>query len=501
MDLYSMRDMRQGMLKLDTAGTGQRVDATVVLLGGTGDLATRRVAPALWKLWLGGQLGRRFRLVGMARRELDDQGYRALLDAAIRASLPAGMPGDPARDGFLDRVSYLRGDVSDPAPYAALARLLADPSENALFYLACTPDRFGDAASRIAEAGLAGTNSGTAGWRRLAVEKPFGTDLPSARALNQLLHERYDEDDILRVDHYLGKEAVQNILYFRFYNAIFEPLWNRKHIERVEISATETGGIGDRGGYYDDSGAARDMLQNHLMQLFCLVAMEPPGDFSPEAVRDAKVRLLRSVPHAGPLEAPLDCVRGQYAQGTDGPAYLDEQRVRPGSTTETFVAARLTVDNWRWKGVPFILKTGKALAERACHIVVHFRKDDDTASEANRLLLSIQPDQRVVLTINAKTSGGDSSEREELVGALRDTAGAYPDAYERILGDALRGYSQLFIRFDEAEEAWRLVQPFLEYWKRHPSSGLALYPAGGNGPDLGALYRPDAGQDKAARGA
>jgi len=457
----------------------------MTVIGGAGDLATRRIAPALFRLYRAGRLPDGFALVGVARRELDDAGYRSMLEAACREAEP-GFDAT-AWEAFSRGVSYLRGDASDRLLYDELReRHYRSASTDGLFYLACTPDRFGDAATRLADAGLAGFDSGAAGYRRLLVEKPFGTDLASARDLNRRLHERYDEADIFRVDHYLGKDAVQNILYFRFANSIFEPLWNRKHIERIEITVAESGGIGARGGFYDATGAARDMLQNHLMQLFCLCAMEAPSDLlSQEAVREEKVRLLRAVPHLSPADAAELAVRGQYS------GYRDEPSVRADSSTETFVAMRLEVDNWRWAGVPFILKTGKALAGRRTEIVAHFRPGETEAPgpalDANHLILRIQPDEGVVLRFNAKAPGSAQVEREELVGMLRDSAARTSGPYERLLADAMAGDPTLFIRFDETEEAWRLVDPVLAHWSERGSEGLLRYADGGSGPDTARL--------------
>ncbi len=440
------------------------VDAVVVIVGGTGDLAMRRIVPALYSLWRTGILGPGSRVIGMARKCLDDETYRKILaEAAFTPSChgPALIheADDAAWRRFMATVSYAQGDASSPATYRALAEgPLADNRANTLFYLACTPDRFGDAAKRIAEAGLAGKSCGAGGFRRLVVEKPFGTDLVSARELNSLLHRHYREEDIYRVDHYLGKDAVQNILYFRFANAIFEPLWNRKHIERVEISVCETGGIAGRGGYYDNAGATRDMLQNHLMQLFCLSAMEAPADMRAETVREEKVRLLRSVPHAEPTEVLSSCIRGQYGPGRDGlggelPGYRQELFVRDDSATETFVALRLYVDNWRWRGVPFILKTGKALSRRSCDISVFFRQGDALAPDSNQLVLRIQPEEGVILRINAKAGDGERCVREELIGKLREGQSAARDAYERLLGDAVEQYILVCPRLAEPDGA------------------------------------------------
>jgi len=498
------------------AGTGRRArrpaaDATIVLFGGTGDLASRRIVPALYRLERSGALPRTTRIVGLARRALSDGEYRAMLRESTRDALPAADWDEASWTRFASWVDYLRGDVSDPAAYALLkARYFSDTASDGVFYLACTPDRFGDVADGLADTGLAGKRSGASGYRRVLVEKPFGTDLASARALNRLLHERFDEADIFRVDHYLGKDAVQNLLYFRFANTMFEPMWNRRYVERVEVTVAESGGIGRRGGYYDDAGATRDMLQSHLMQLFCLTAMEPPEDLSAESVREQKVNLLRDVPGMAPAEADLRGVRGQYRPGfaPDGsalPGYRAEPFVRPDSTTETFVALRLDVDNMRWRGVPFILRTGKALSRRSTEITLYFRPSargmPGQDPDANRLILRIQPEEGLLLGFNVKAAGGEALEREELVGMLRDSASRTPGPYERLIGDALAGDSTLFIRFDETEEAWRIVDPILAAWRADGAS-LRGYPAGGDGPDVSSLLDPGLrSSDAAAAGA
>lgn len=475
----------------------ETTNAVITIIGGTGDLAVRRIVPALYQLWMDGSLGPRSRIVGMARRSMSQEAYREFLMEACSTK-----PGfsRAAWTRFARRIHYLQGDASDHNAYKAL-RDAHYPSDktNGLFYLACVPDRFGDAAAGLSAAGLAGYRSTALGFRRLAVEKPFGTNLASARALNRLLHERYAESDIFRVDHYLGKDSVQNLLYFRFANAIFEPIWNRQYIERVEIAVSETGGIGQRGSFYDDTGAARDMLQSHLMQLLCLTAMERPVDLSQDAVREEKVRLLKAVPrYEGGLPV-LDSIRGQYREnpelGLKG--YHDEPYVRPLSNTETFAALRLSIDSWRWAGVPFILSTGKAMDAHKAEITVVFRptalNSTGQDSDANRLTLRIQPDEGVRIGLNVKAQGNDSSTADQLSGLFRRAPGdtQAKDAYVRLLGDALAGNSTLFIRFDETEEAWRILEPILKAWSEQPSTGLVPYLAGSCGPTLDSLRRAE----------
>lgn len=467
-------------------------DELLVLIGGTGDLATRRIIPALYRLDNDGKLPAGFRVIALARTALDTQSYRDMLKKTCAQAGACFKPSSWA--GFIGRIHYLQGDACDPGSYKKLkSSWFANKNTNALFYLACTPDIFGTAAALIAKAGLAGHKADYNGaYRRLLIEKPFGTDLSSARELNRLLHEHYKENDIYRIDHYLGKDAVQNILYFRFANPIFEPLWNRKHIEKIEITVSESGGIGQRGAFYDATGALRDMLQNHLMQLFCLCAMEAPSDLlSQEAIREEKVRVLRSIPHIKSDLIPGMALRAQYH------GYLQEAAVNPASFTETFVALRLDVDNWRWSGVPFILKTGKAMDRSKTEIVVHFKKGGalvhGKGGDANHLVLRIEPEEGAVLRFTSKAVGLEETVSEELVGMIRESRLKGPGPYERLLGDAISGDSTLFIRFDETEEAWRIVEPILNYWKNNPAKTTELYMRGSSGPDTSILLalRPD----------
>lgn len=456
-------------------------DALIVLIGGTGDLAVRRIAPALYGLWSKGGLGQSSKIIGLARSELDDEAYRARLAEAAKAAAGGALP--PRFDEFLDLVRYERGDASMPDAYERLAAgALADPSANAVFYLSCAPGLYGDAARMIALAGLAGKRSRARGFRRLAVEKPFGTDLYSARVLNALLHRYYDEADIFRVDHYLGKDAVRDILRFRFKHALFEPLWNARHVRRVEIRALESGGIGDRGGYYDGAGALRDMVQNHLTQLLCLAAMDAPDDLSPDAIREGKVRLLRAVEAPDPKADGRAALRAQYAAGSGLPDYRAERFVAARSATETFVALRIAIRNGRWQGVPFVLCTGKALRERYCELKLVF---DGAGGAPRELAIRIQPDPSVALRLDAGPLEGWDG---RLAGRPSDGLGG-DHPYERILSELLAGRNDLFTRFDEAEEAWRIVQPLLESWRRAPEEGLLSYPAGGDGPPLDIFLR------------
>jgi glucose-6-phosphate 1-dehydrogenase len=344
---------------------------------------------------------------------------------------------------------------------------------------------------------------GSGGWRRLVVEKPYGADGGSARRLTEALQRNFDEKDIYRIDHYLGKETVQNLLYLRFSNSIFEPLWNRNHIEAIDISVFETEGIGGRGGYYDQAGASRDMLQNHLVQLMCLTTMEPPASLDPESIRDEKVKVLQSITLKGAKDLLSRSRRGQYAQGRspdgkDIPAYVEEAKVRPESRTETYVSLRLELDNWRFSGVPITLRTGKAFAEKYSEIVIHYRRPPVALFAAqcgdalvpNALTIRIQPDEGVWLRFNAKVPGMPAIKPSELRFSYREVADYLPEAYERLITDALSGDSTLFIRADESEGAWRIVDALEEAWAgadpggEPAQGGLILYPAGSSVPGL-----------------
>jgi glucose-6-phosphate 1-dehydrogenase len=475
--------------------------AVIVIFGATGDLARRKIFPALYNLERTGALPAGTRIVGFARRGLCDAEFAELAreSCALHShSLPLV---EAAWDSFAPRLSYHRGSFDDESAYRSLAERLASPGlpANALFYLAVAPEEFPSVVGGLASAGLGSPPARDGGppgvgFRRLVVEKPFGSDRASARSLNAVLRECFAEEDIFRIDHYLGKETVQNLLYFRFANSIFEPLWNRNHVESVEIDVLETGGIGTRGGYYDKAGAARDMLQNHLIQLLCLVAMEPPASLGPEAIRDEKVKVLKSIRDYSAPELLARSVRGQYSAGkaADGsamPAYVDEERVAPSSSTETYAAIGLEVDNWRFAGVPFRLRTGKALDRQVSEIRVNFRRPPAALFASycgdllspNALTLRIQPDEGMWLRFNAKEPAAARVSPKELRFSYRERNDAYfPEAYERLIADALAGDSTLFIRADEADEAWRLIDALEEAWS---SVGQPLlYPAGSPPP-------------------
>jgi glucose-6-phosphate 1-dehydrogenase len=487
----------------DLMGTALEPEAaSIVVFGATGDLARRKIFPALYNLERMGVLPADTVVIGFARRDASRDDFIARMREACVLFSHLKPLDEIAWERLARRVSYHRGSFDDEAAYRRLAARLAEPGlpANALFYLAVAPEEFAVVARRLAAAGL-GTAIGAAvaarpPRRRLIVEKPFGSDLESARSLNATLQSCFAEDDIYRIDHYLGKETVQNLLYFRFANSIFEPLWNRNHIESVAIDVLETGGIGTRGGYYDKAGAARDMLQNHLIQLLCLVAMEPPAGLDPESVRNEKVKVLKSIRDYPAPELISRSTRGRYSGGiaADGsplPAYADEAHVAPGSAVETYVSLRLELDNWRFAGVPFTLRTGKALDRQVSEIRVTFKRPPaalfagycgDLLSP-NVLTLRIQPDEGMWLGINAKEPGAARVSPKVLRFSYRERNDAYfPEAYERLIADALAGDSTLFIRSDETEEAWRIVDALEAAWASGPPP--LQYAAGSPGPRL-----------------
>jgi glucose-6-phosphate 1-dehydrogenase len=465
---------------------------SLVIFGAGGDLTRRKLAPALWRLKAGGLLPARLQVVGFSRGPRTDEAFR---DVFRQAAVGTGTtPDDDTLTEFLAAVRYVAAAFDDAAAYRRLAAVLTEGERarsippNRLYYLATPPEAYPVIVRRLGEAGLATPPPGA--FCRLVVEKPFGHDSASARRLNQELHRVFQEDQIYRIDHYLGKETVQNILAFRFANAIFEPLWNRKYIDHVQITVAESLGVEGRGGYYDHAGAARDMVQNHLFQLLSLVAMEPPVAFDADTVRDEKVKVLKAV---APL-TPARAVRGQYragvVDGTPVPAYREEPDVAPDSRTETFVALALSIENWRWAGVPFYLRTGKRLAKRVSEIAIQFapvphrffRALDLPDVEPNVLTLNIQPDEGLALTFGAKVPGAAMRIRTVHMDFLYGSAfGQAPEAYERLLLDAVHGDSTLFTRHDEVEAAWALLTPLLDAWASSPEEP-APYEAGSWGP-------------------
>lgn len=456
---------------------------SLVIFGASGDLTRRKLVPALFGLWKEGALPSEFEIIGFARREKSDQSFREeMLQGAQTFSRFA--PINTAEwDQFAAHLSYHIGNFGDQAAYQSLAEKLRHLASSRgltqhLFYLATAPEFFSSVVDDLHAAGLVGHGMPS----RVVIEKPFGHDYSSARALVTSLQKNIDEESLYRIDHYLGKETVQNLLYFRFANSIYEPIWHRSMIDHVQITVAEKEGVGTRGGYYDGVGALRDMVQNHLMQLLTITAMEPPGSLNSEAIRDEKVKVLRSIPTPTVEAVPSIAIRAQYN------GYKRADRVRPDSVTETFVALKLHIDNWRWAGVPFYLRTGKAFASRASEIIVVFRRPPMSLFQAserehvhrNRLHIRLQPDEGIHLNFNAKVPGKSVMSAVDMDFQYKSRFGSYsPEAYERLLHDFIMGDSTLFTRADEVLEAWRLVDAIYEGWKKAP---VAAYAEGSWGP-------------------
>jgi glucose-6-phosphate 1-dehydrogenase len=479
------------------ANTRTSDPCTIVIFGATGDLTRRKLVPALYNLRREGLLHDRVTILGFARRDWSDDYFRTLLFDEGNKHSRVTMAGSMWQD-FAQRISYIRSTFEDAEGYHALAQQLDEIDQqqgtagNRLFYLATPPESYEDIIRNLGAAGLA--NSANGGWTRIIVEKPFGHDLASALHLNNVIHEVFDERQVYRIDHYLGKETVQNLLVLRFANGIFEPMWNRRYIDHVQITVAENIGVEGRGGYYEQAGAIRDMVQNHMMQLLSLTAMEPPvGGASADAVRDEKVKVLRAVRPIAAHDVNRHTVRGRYTAGPGtAPAYLDETGVQPGSTTETYVAMRFEIESWRWAGVPFFLRTGKRMPVRASEISVTFRsaplmlfQDGPMSRSApNELSIRIQPNEGVALRFNSKVPGQANDIRPVTMNFNYVDAfgGESPEAYERLLLDAMIGDSTLFTRSDEVETSWSLINPIIEGWQML-NSPIHEYVGGSWGPD------------------
>ncbi len=470
-----------------------------VIFGGAGDLTWRKLVPALYNLWLDGALPVQFEMIAIDGRQIEAADYLKHLREGIDQFSRQGKAEDAKWQDFSSHLSYQRADFGDAAAFGALAQRLGDLDKSwgtpavHVFYLATPPSVVQMVAQGLEGAGLAADSARA----RLICEKPFGHDLDSARALNAFLTHSFDESQIYRIDHYLGKEPVQNILAFRFANSVQEPLWNRRYIDSVQITVAETVGVENRGGYYEHAGALRDMVQNHILQLLCLVAMEPPVTFGSDELRSKKMDVLRAVRPIRVEDVPRVAVRGQYTAGfVDGqkvPGYRAEEGVQPRSLTETFVALKLFVDNWRWQDVPFYLRTGKRLPGAASEICIQYRPVPHQAfpsasigeMQPNRLLLRIQPDEGIVLRFQAKRPG--TGMRLSTVETRFSYKEAFqtpePEAYETLLLDVIRGDATPFMRGDQVDEAWKLVMPVLEAWSEGDPSDLDGYPAGTWGPE------------------
>jgi len=478
----------------------------IVVMGASGDLTSRKLLPALERLSSRGLLPQAFAVVGVARTQLDDEGFRQLM---IKAAPDPG----PGWSEIVKHSRYVSGDYVDEATFAALRTTLEDlESEigapgNRTFYLATVPAVFEEVAAGLGSAGLNKPAKDGAAVR-LVIEKPFGRDLESARHLDTALHKHFEESQIYRIDHYMGKETVQNVLALRFANAIFEPLWSRSFIDHVQVTVAESLGVEKRGGFYETAGALRDIVQNHVMQVLSLTLMEPPGTIDAQGIRDEKMKVLRSVVVPTREQVMSDVVRGQYdsgwSEGVAVPAYRQEQDVNPSSQTETYVAMRLHVDNWRWAGVPIYIRTGKRLPRRVTEVAMQFQNVPHLAFNAaesrdlkpNALVLRIQPDEGVAVRFGAKVPGQAFQVRDVLMDMSYGTSflEEAPEAYERLLLDAMVGDPTLFIRSDEVDQAWQIVDPILETWG-DTSAPLAGYAAGTWGPrQADALIQRDGRQ-------
>ncbi len=478
----------------------------MVIFGASGDLTFRKLIPALYDLAYDRMLPVGFSVTGFSHRVMDDFAFASHLRVGV--SRFSRRPLDDAIwDSFASGIRYIRGDFESSKDFRKLGNFLGKLDAergsmgNRLYYLATPPMFYQRIVEQLGAEGL--YHRFDPGWQRIIIEKPFGRDFTSAEALNQAINSVVNENDVYRIDHYLGKETVRNILALRFGNHIFEPLWNRNYIDHVQITVAESIGIEQRGSYYDQAGALRDMVQNHMMQLLSLIAMEPPGSLAADAVRDEKVKVLHAVRPIRPDSLSHSVVRAQYEAGyIDGqpvPGYQEEPGVASGSTTETFLAMKLHIDNWRWADVPFYLRTGKRLARRDTQVAIQFRLaphrlfDDPTAttdSEPNMLVLDIQPDDGVLLRFKVKAPGPDFNLRPVNMQFTYNSAFnvAISDAYERLLLDAMLGDRTLFIRRDEVEAAWNIVDGVLEGWHAGPATAIPTYEAGSWGPEIADLF-------------
>ena len=476
--------------------------ATIVIFGGSGDLSKRKLVPALYELHREKQLPPETAIVGYARTGESDETYRAEMKAAVAEFARSKPLDEGAWNEFAARLFFFRGDLNIAKNFGDLKERLEAIETgrglkgNRLYYLAVPPSAIGAVVKNLGGGGMVLRVDGGP-WSRVIVEKPFGRDLASARALNDEIASVFRERQVFRIDHYLGKETTQNILVFRLGNGLFEPLWNRRYVDHVQITVAESLGIGSRGKFFEEAGIFRDIIQNHVLQLLCLVAMEPPVAFEPNAVRDEKVKVLRSIRPQTPEEILRDTVRGQYGPGAIGgqpvPGYRSEKDVHPMSLRETYAAWKVQVENWRWAGVPFYLRAGKRMPKRVTEIAIQFRtppiaffrKAGMPQQEPNTLILRIQPDEGIALKFGAKQPGTSMKidtvtmnfKYSEFFGRSQ------PEAYERLLMDALGGDSTLFARRDEVEAAWEIVTPVLDAWRDDPPSDHPNYDAGTWGPE------------------
>jgi glucose-6-phosphate 1-dehydrogenase len=484
---------------------------TIVILGAAGDLAHRKLLPAIYQLAQDKLLPESCDILGIARQDMDDNGFRELVKESVKSSSEIADFSEDVWKSLAPRIFYSKGDLNDASAYKLMAERLTqmesdrpEQQRNRLFYLAVPPSVFPSIVKQLSASGVAPRmpDADCRPWARVVIEKPFGRSLETARQLNRLVLDLFNECQLYRIDHYLGKETVQSILVFRFANAIFEPIWNRQSIHHVQITVAETVGVEARGKYYEEAGVVRDMFQNHLLQLLTLTAMEPPASMTADAVRDEKVKVLNSLRWVRDQELSQSAVRAQYAAGTvDGkrvPGYRSEDGVSPNSTTPTYAAVQFWVDNWRWMGVPFFLRSGKRMARRVSEIAVQFRNPPvlmfrhETRRQIapNVLAMRIQPNEGASLSFEVKLPGAAYQLSKGIEVApvsmdflYKDAFGEInPPAYETLLLDVMIGDATLFTRSDEVEAAWKMVDPLIRYWESIGSDGMREYPAGSWGP-------------------
>jgi glucose-6-phosphate 1-dehydrogenase len=472
----------------------------VVIFGASGDLTKRKLVPALYRLVQERLLPAEFAIIGLARTEMSTDEFRARMKEAVEEFSEAKRVDEEVWDSFAQGLHYLTADINNPADYDKLSKLLVQVDKergtqgNRLFYLSVAPKFYAEAVKQLGEHKLA-KPEGT-GWVRVIVEKPFGTDLESARVLNRELLQHLDEQQIYRIDHYLGKETVQNLLVFRFANGIFEPLWNRQYIDHVQLTNAEMVGVEGRGGYYETAGVVRDMIQNHVFQVLSLVAMEPPVNLGSEAVRDEKIKAMEAARAFTPERVRMECVRGQYGPGSIAgqpvPGYRQEVDVAPDSTTETFAMLTMYFDNWRWAGVPFYVRSGKRLPKRVTEIAIHFKAaplplfgEAIEQMTPNQLIIRIQPDEGITLRFAAKVPGQVTNIRDVNMDFRYGASFGIQlaEAYERLLLDCILGNSTLYARKDMTERGWEIVMPILEEWEATKAQvNFPNYEAGTWGP-------------------
>lgn len=465
----------------------------LVIFGGTGDLAQKKIVPGLYRRFADGQMPADARVIGAARSDLSTGDYRTMVRDAIVEASPEGKRDGAMLDDFLERIDYVAVDATGTSGWNELAGMVRNDVIR-VFYFSVAPGLFGDLADRLNEHRIATRHC------RIVVEKPFGRDLASAKDLNATLARHFIEEQIYRIDHYLGKETVQNLMAVRFANVLFEPLWNAQYVDHVQITVAETVGVGGRGAYYDKSGAVRDMVQNHLMQLLCLIAMEPPSRFDPDAVRDEKLKVIRAL---DPVD-PKDIVRGQYTGNGTNPGYPEEAE-NPDSLTESFIALRLGISNWRWAGTPFYLRTGKRLKARASEIAIVFKDaphaifGQEEGRHCNILSIRLQPNEGITLGVTIKEPGPGGMRLLDVpldmtfADALGAEATEVPDAYERLIMDVIRGNQTLFMRGDEVEAAWAWTDPLIEGWTNRGDAPKP-YEIGSTGPEEAAILMHRAGR-------